>query len=290
MAVFVKTDQNPVNSTRYRMRDLHGLARRATWDRLPESMRNRIKVRVASVAGVLGRHRPHVEAFGPAHTRAERENLKQQLERIDVSRATELCGIMARYGSDKRAGRHNYTTVYFPLFSPLRSTQLNIFELGIGTNNPKLLSTMGLSGKPGASLRGWSEFFPDASVFGADIDEAILFQEGRIQTFYCDQLNASIIQTMWQRPVLPKELDIIIEDGLHTFEANVSFLENSLHKVRRGGYYVIEDVSVADLPKWRSRLQDEYTRKYPDFSFYIVALPWLFNHSDNVLVVGRRHD
>ena len=44
--------------------------------------------------------------------------------------------------------------------------------------------------------------------------------------------------------------DIIIEDGLHTFEANKCFFENSIHKVKRGGIYIIEDITNIDLPKF----------------------------------------
>ena len=61
----------------------------------------------------------------------------------------------------------------------LRLNNLNIFEVGLGTNNVDVPSNMGKDGKPGASLRAWRDYFPNA-----DIDTRILFKEDKIQTFY----------------------------------------------------------------------------------------------------------
>ena len=45
----------------------------------------------------------------------------------------------------------------------------------MGTNNPNLVSTMGSSGRPGASLYAFKEYLPNAIIYGADIDKDILF-------------------------------------------------------------------------------------------------------------------
>jgi SAM-dependent methyltransferase len=182
-----------------------------------------------------------------------------QLERVNVNRPTDLCRIMRRHGSDKGMGQHNYTTLYRTLFAPWRESRVRLLELGLGTNNPTLASSMGVTGRPGASLRGWAEFFPLGDIVGADIDREILFNQGRIITFYCDQRNAISIGELWANPLLGGEFDIVIEDGLHTFDANVSFFEGSLHKVRKGGYYVIEDINRNDLPRWRELIPRKYT-------------------------------
>jgi hypothetical protein len=41
-------------------------------------------------------------------------------------------------------------------------------------------------GKPGASLYVWRDFFPNAYIFGADIDKEVLFNDKRITTGYID--------------------------------------------------------------------------------------------------------
>jgi len=45
---------------------------------------------------------------------------------------------------------HNYTILYDNLFKNIRNNKLRVFELGLGTNNPNIPSSMGENGKPGA--------------------------------------------------------------------------------------------------------------------------------------------
>ena len=195
---------------------------------------------------------------------------------------------MTRHGSDKGRRRHNYTTVYAVLFNACRDKSLRLLELGLGTNNPKLSSTMGVVGFPGASLRGWREYFPNALVYGADIDSAILFQDIQIKTFYCDQLDQTSIRELWLQPELDDGVDIIIEDGLHTFEANVSFLDGSLAHLRPGGIYIIEDIVGSCIDVWCNKIETVYQNKYPNYEFVLVILPNKFNSIDNNLLVIRR--
>lgn len=159
---------------------------------------------------------------------------------------TVLCDI---YGSDKGSLRfnkrkHTYTQLYYKLFSGIRNNVKSVFECGIGTNNPNLPSTMGIDGKPGASLRVWRDYFKNAIIIGADIDKNILFQEERIYTGFMDQLSPEAIKNFFQSlsPEYPNQFDIMIDDGLHTLEAGVCFFENAFQYLGEEGFYVIEDV------------------------------------------------
>ena len=102
--------------------------------------------------------------------------------------ATPMCKIFNNNFSDK-ANHHNYTTLYSHIFENLKFQKLNIFEVGLGTNDTTIPSNMGPNGVPGASLRSWKEFFVNSMIYGADIDKACLFQEDRIKTFFVDQTN-----------------------------------------------------------------------------------------------------
>jgi hypothetical protein len=156
---------------------------------------------------------------------------------------TELCDIMTAHGSDKGNG-HNYTLLCHFLFHHRRREITNVFELGIGTNFTDVPSSMGEGGTPGASLRGWRDFFPRAQIIGADIDKRILFTDDRIATYYVDQTNKVDIADLW-KTLSSTSFDIMIDDGLHTCEANAVFMENSFHKLSQGGYYIIEDIILA---------------------------------------------
>jgi hypothetical protein len=196
---------------------------------------------------------------------------------------------MGEYGSDKGNANittswHNYTTVYYALFKGLQEKHLRVFELGLGTNNIKLPSNMGSGGKPGASLRGWAKFFPNAQVYGADIDRDILFTEDRIQTYYCNQLDPKSIAALWVNSELSDSFDIIIEDGLHEYAANKCFFENSIHKLKQGGYYITEDISnstakqlIQDIERWKIQ--------YPHLTFEVLTIPSNRNRLDNCLMI-----
>jgi hypothetical protein len=228
---------------------------------------------------------PKIHSFRGEHN----SELVQQLRSVNVFAPTEMCRIMTKHGSDKGQGWHNYTTIYSRLFGKLRDRPLRILELGLGTDNPDLASSMKVNGVPGASLRGWREFFPHALVYGADIDRDILFEEDRIRTFYCDQLDAAAIRALWSQPVLIEALDIILDDGLHTFEANVSFLNESLAHLRVGGVFVVEDILHETIERWREQLTVFYSRSFPNYEFVFLELPNSSNHHDNNLLVIQRH-
>lgn len=199
---------------------------------------------------------------------------------------TPLCPLMDKYGSDKgpRTGNtthHTYTDVYHAMFNSLTSQTLNVFEMGIGTNNTDIPCNMGRDGRPGASLRGWRDYFTESTVYGADIDKDVLFDEDRIHTVFCDQLNPSIIRSMWDS--LP-DMDIIVDDGLHTFDANVAFFENSVHKLKPTGIFVIEDINHNDLPRFRNKIE-EWKLICPSHTFSLRVLSGGNPIDNNMLIV-----
>jgi hypothetical protein len=124
------------------------------------------------IASSVVRRSPRVQVLSNQAT----SELVNRLRSVNVFAPTPICRVMSKYGSDKGHAWHNYTTIYFVLFEALRNRPLRFFELGLGTNNSSLPSNMGAKGMPGASLRGWRDFFPHACIFGADIDRDILLR------------------------------------------------------------------------------------------------------------------
>jgi hypothetical protein len=124
-------------------------------------------------------------------------------------------------------------------------------------------------------------------VFGADIDRNCLFQDNRIQTFWCDQLSVQAIRDLWAQSALQGGMDIIIDDGLHTFDGNASLLSGSLEHLRPNGIYVIEDITRDDFERWREQLPI-YSARYPDYEFVLAKLPSSSNDWDNNLLIIQR--
>lgn len=92
---------------------------------------------------------------------------------------------------------------------------------------------------------------------------------------------------MWSNPELQENFDIIIEDGLHAFHANVCFFENSIHKLKSGGYYIIEDLRRPELHMFVNKLK-EWKIQYPNCVFKMMQIPSTKNHFDNTLLVVHK--
>jgi hypothetical protein len=202
---------------------------------------------------------------------------------------TDLCRIMAKHGSDKGAfqgiGRHNYTIFYHQLLSDLRLKANAVFELGIGSTRPDISHTMGAHGTPGASLRGWREYFPNANIYSADIDPSILQPEYRIFKFLCDQTNAESIDALWALPeTREKQFDLIIEDGLHLFEPQRLFMIKSLPKLKPSGIYICEDVPDQDFHHWHGFLK-QFALEHPERTFELLKIDNPKNSWNSVVVI-----
>jgi hypothetical protein len=207
---------------------------------------------------------------------------------INLNDRTDLCKIMDKNKSDKSnrglsSMGHNYTKYYSTIFEEFRLKDIKLFELGLGTNNVNIEYNMGENGNPGASIFGWDEYFINGSIYGADVDTGCLFVTDKIRTFYCDQTDAWIIKQMWDNKYLDFQFDIIIEDGLHKFDANVNFFENSYHKLKKGGIFIIEDINCDEILNWINKF-DEYQIKFPQFDFKIIQIECEYNRVDNNII------
>ncbi len=205
------------------------------------------------------------------------------LDNPEANQVTELCEIMNQEGSDKGRGWHNYTLLYHCLLGQRRHQIKTVFEVGIGTNFTDVESNMGPAGIPGASLRGWRSYFPNAEIYGADVDQRILFSEPRISTFYVNELETESIRDLWMK--VPNVIfDLMIDDGLHTFEANTTFMANSFHKLAEGGIYIIEDILT----------EKDNLEKYDRFFHqrevdgFLIQLPSRINPYDNCIAGVQR--
>ena len=181
----------------------------------------------------------------------------------EKGKGTLLAELCDRYGSDKgqvsttghpyKWAAHTYTDFYSRLFDHCRSSVQRVFECGLGTNNPDFQGSMLSNGRPGASLRAWRDYFPNSKIFGADIDRDVLFDEDRIRTYYVDQLDPKAIAVMWSS-IGVTDFDLVVDDGLHTFDGGRCLFEHSFDRVRPGGLYVIEDVAMPDMYRFRRYL------------------------------------
>jgi hypothetical protein len=160
----------------------------------------------------------------------------------------ELGVLFDHFGSDKTS--HGYERVYAEfLNSHVNDLGIELLEIGIGTNSPGLVSSMGKNGKPGASLRTFASFDSRINVTGADIDRKILFSANRIKCFFIDQNDLQTYFGVSEASGIQK-FDLIIDDGLHSTFANINSLIFAQTHLRPGGYLIIEDIPDRAMPVW----------------------------------------
>jgi len=87
-------------------------------------------------------------------------------------------------------------------------------------------------------------------IFGADIDREILINEEAINTFFVDQIDYETLVVLEAQ--IGQKLDLIIDDGLHSPEANVNVLRFAMTALNKNGWIVIEDINFSALPIWQT--------------------------------------
>jgi hypothetical protein len=149
--------------------------------------------------------------------------------------------------------------LYGVMLQPAREYFRCVVEIGIGTMIPGVPSSMVGFGadsyRPGASLRAWRDFFPNAAVHGIDVAaDTQIDGEARITTHLCDSSNADHAATVLKAiaPLIP---DLIIDDGLHSASAQIATLRNFFPALRAAGLYVVEDVIPSDVPTILSEIE-----------------------------------
>jgi len=157
-----------------------------------------------------------------------------------------------KYGCDKTS-KHRYDTVYGPEFESVRNDHINILEIGVFK---------------GDSIRAWLDYFPNATIYGIDIFKRVspeqidVLNQDRVHWLKTDSTNFSVrneIKKQWPRI----RFDIIIDDGLHTPDANAKTLHNLFPLLKKNGRFYVEDVWPLDVMTMEE-MQHWWIQKHPD--------------------------
>lgn len=144
----------------------------------------------------------------------------------------ELSQLAKKYGTDKW-GKHHYTPVYYDLFKDKRNEVKKVLEIGPAE---------------GAGLFMFRDFFPNAIIYGAEIDEHRVNKLrglDRIVPFGCDQSKQKDLMMIYQR--FGVDFDLIIDDGSHKPSDQATSCWSLYNFLAEGGYYIIEDVANAKV-------------------------------------------
>lgn len=200
----------------------------------------------------------------------------------------QLVEIFQKYSLDKLMNK--YDKMYFDLLDSKKDSIKNVLEIGIGTIDKNKESSMYVykqNDAPqytyGNSLRAWRDYFLNAKIVGIDVDENTMFEEERIQTFCSSSFDKENMDRILSG--LDK-FDLIIDDGLHTMEANLRTLETVFPYLKDSGMYVIEDVNQHD--DWfvdKLLTDDRFLKTVNDYSFKVYDG---FNeHFTRIIVISK---
>ena len=213
------------------------------------------------------------------------KNKKIKLNYVaNSSSNSKLTELMNFYGSDKggRNNHHNYSEYYSELFFNERKNIKNFLEIGLGTNDVNMLSNMGEKGIPLASLKAWRDYFDNAIIYGADIDKKILKNHERIKTYFVDQTDPKTIELLFKNIGI-SDFDVILDDGLHEYNANICLFENSIKFLSNSGIYIIEDVYFKDKLKFINYFNNS------DYNYSIVDIYHKKNITNNCIILIRKN-
>lgn len=148
--------------------------------------------------------------------------------------STTLDDLAIKHKADKSSLYHNFAVKYDRLLSPFRESFTSVLEIGVGH---------------GQSVKMWMEYFPNATIHGADIEPSYQACEScssRIKFHLIDQGNPDQLKRL--QPFSP--FDLIIDDGNHFWREQILSFIILFPLLRKGGIYIVEDTCTSYWPEY----------------------------------------
>lgn len=131
--------------------------------------------------------------------------------------------------------KHNtYFPVYDRIFGRFAGSECTFVEVGVLN---------------GGSLFMWREFFgPRARIIGIDLNpEAVRWQKEGFEIHIGSQSDPAFWADFFSR-VGP--VDILLDDGGHTYEQQIVTVESALEQIKDGGLLVVEDTHTSYMKEF----------------------------------------
>lgn len=130
----------------------------------------------------------------------------------------------------------HYSSIYdfhFKRFHSLNYKPLRLLEIGVAE---------------GGSLFAWQEYFPTATITGIDINPICKkYEEGNIKVFIGDQADTAFLNSVNEKS---GPFDIIIDDGGHMMNQQLTSFKTLFPLLNDGGLYIIEDTHTSYWPRY----------------------------------------
>lgn len=182
------------------------------------------------------------------------------------------------WGTDKNEC-HSYCDFYEKELTSYQDKTLNILE--VGTNY-------------GCSAIMWHDFFPNSKLLLLDIQETInpkawnIMDESRFIYANCDAYLDSSANEV--ENLVPDGFDIIFEDGPHTLESQLKFLDLYLPMLKQNGSIYIEDIQEFEHFDILEKHLKQLTSDDSDFEYESknIDLREIKNRYDDLIFVVKK--
>lgn len=123
---------------------------------------------------------------------------------------------------------HSYLPLYELLLKNKKNTCKNVIEVGI---------------IEGGSIKLWHDYFPNATIYGCDIrDETVVWDEiknnNRIKLFS----STNAYDPLFINQIKDIQFDFALDDGSHTLDTMIQFINMYLPLMNEDGILIIEDI------------------------------------------------
>ena len=167
---------------------------------------------------------------------------------------------VTKIGTTDKEIRHQYCSLFYDEYLlPYKDKEISLFEIGIAG---------------GGSLKLWSDYFQKGKIHGVDLFpfEGLdtLSRYPRVTTSFTDAYSSDFVNSL-------PNFDIIMDDGPHTIESQMSFFDLYLPKLNPGGILILEDIRGID----RAHLLIE---KIKDRNFIFQDTSEITGLIDNIII------
>lgn len=166
------------------------------------------------------------------------------------------------YKTDKQTVHSYIQWVYNTLFDKYNTT--NVLEIGAFDGGSALL---------------WRDYFINAKVDIIDINECkMLYNQNRINHIVTNAYSEILIPTL-------NKYDIIIDDGPHTLDSMIFFIQHYIQLLKPNGVAIIEDIQDYSWFKiLNSFLPDNFSSETVDLR------PIKNRYDDLLLIIRPKHE
>jgi len=181
----------------------------------------------------------------------------------------------------------HYFEIYDRHLQHLKGSKINILEIGIAH---------------GGSLQMWDHYFNgNATIYAVDINpECKKFESDKVKVFIGSQEDEKFLQQL--KTTIPR-LDVLIDDGGHTFKQQITTFKSLFDHVKDDGIYICEDLHTSYFKHFGGGLKKrktfiEYSKNFIDklHAWHNKKIPvddftrsaQSLHYYDSVLVIEKR--